>query len=183
MSTANTGHGHHYGRQHYHRFWLGFLVQGRVAASAIIIDRTELNQQAVIATDDFPRIYWGKSRGHRVVGVPEPATPYFWNLNFGGEVPTAESICGTRPVEVKVKMHKAVKLAAENRKETAKSRDAQGKSMIDRESAWCLLTEFTQSESLRKHALAVEACMRAYARKFGEDPEKWSIVGLIHDLD
>jgi len=39
--------------------------------------------------------------------------------------------------------------------------------MIDRESAWCLLTEFTQSESLRKHALAVEACMRACARKFG----------------
>jgi predicted hydrolase (HD superfamily) len=41
--------------------------------------------------------------------------------------------------------------------------------MIDRESAWCLLTEFTQSESLRKHALAVEVCMRACARKFGED--------------
>jgi predicted hydrolase (HD superfamily) len=42
--------------------------------------------------------------------------------------------------------------------------------MIDRESAWCLLTEFTQSESLRKHALAVEACMRACARKFGGAP-------------
>jgi hypothetical protein len=46
-----------------------------VAAPAIVIDRTELNQQAMIATDDFPRIYWGKSRGHRVVGVPERATP------------------------------------------------------------------------------------------------------------
>jgi hypothetical protein len=44
-----------------------------VAAPAIVIDRTELNQQAMIATDDFPRIYRGKSRGHRVVGVPEPA--------------------------------------------------------------------------------------------------------------
>jgi predicted hydrolase (HD superfamily) len=41
--------------------------------------------------------------------------------------------------------------------------------MIDRNSAWCLLTEFTQSESLRKHALAVEACMRACARKFGDE--------------
>ncbi|MGA1999163.1 MAG: HDIG domain-containing metalloprotein [Terriglobales bacterium] len=55
--------------------------------------------------------------------------------------------------------------------------------MNDRQSAWCLLTEFTQSENLRKHALAVEACMRAYARKFGEDGEKWGVVGLIHDFD
>jgi putative nucleotidyltransferase with HDIG domain len=59
--------------------------------------------------------------------------------------------------------------------------------MIDRESAWCLLTEFTQSESLRKHALAVEACMRACARKLGtgspEDENLWGIVGLIHDFD
>ena len=52
-----------------------------------------------------------------------------------------------------------------------------------RSDAWCLLTEFTQSESLRKHALAVEACLRAYARKFGEDEERWGIVGLIHDFD
>src|SRR6185437_11825478 len=44
-------------------------------------------------------------------------------------------------------------------------------------------TEFTQSESLRKHALAVEACVRAYAVKFGEDEETWAIVGLIHDFD
>src|SRR5258707_2992744 len=61
------------------------------------------------------------------------------------------------------------------------------KNMIDRESAWCLLTEFTQSESLRKHALAVEACMRACARKFSADtPEQedlWGVVGLIHDFD
>lgn len=55
--------------------------------------------------------------------------------------------------------------------------------MIDRESAWCLLTEFTQSESLRKHALAVEACMRAYARKLGGNEDLWGIVGLIHDFD
>jgi putative nucleotidyltransferase with HDIG domain len=54
---------------------------------------------------------------------------------------------------------------------------------MNREEAWCLLTEFTQSESLRKHALAVEACVRAYARKFGEDEETWGLVGLIHDFD
>jgi putative nucleotidyltransferase with HDIG domain len=55
--------------------------------------------------------------------------------------------------------------------------------MIDREAAWCLLTEFTQSESLRKHALSVEACMRAYARKLGGDEDLWGLVGLIHDFD
>jgi putative nucleotidyltransferase with HDIG domain len=55
--------------------------------------------------------------------------------------------------------------------------------MIDRDAAWGLLTEFTQSESLRKHALAVEACMRAYARKSGGDESLWGLVGLIHDFD
>jgi putative nucleotidyltransferase with HDIG domain len=55
--------------------------------------------------------------------------------------------------------------------------------MINRESAWNLMCEFTQSDSLRKHMLAVEACMRAYARKFGEDEEKWGITGLLHDFD
>jgi putative nucleotidyltransferase with HDIG domain len=58
---------------------------------------------------------------------------------------------------------------------------------IDRESAWCLLTEFTQSDSLRKHALSVEACMHAYARKFSpdstEEEELWGVVGLLHDFD
>jgi putative nucleotidyltransferase with HDIG domain len=52
-----------------------------------------------------------------------------------------------------------------------------------RQDAWNLLTEFTQSASLIKHALAVEAAMRAYARKWGEDEELWSVVGLIHDFD
>jgi putative nucleotidyltransferase with HDIG domain len=55
--------------------------------------------------------------------------------------------------------------------------------MHDREGAWCLLIEFTQSESLRKHALSVEACMRAYGRKFSGDEELWGIVGLLHDFD
>lgn len=54
---------------------------------------------------------------------------------------------------------------------------------MNRESAWQLLCEYTQSESLRKHAMAVEVCMRAYARKFGEDEEKWAATGLIHDFD
>ena len=54
---------------------------------------------------------------------------------------------------------------------------------MTRAEAWCLLTEFTHSESLRKHALAVEACVRAYARKLGGDEEQWAIVGLIHDFD
>src|SRR5215470_15578014 len=59
--------------------------------------------------------------------------------------------------------------------------------MTNREAAWCLLTEFTQSESLRKHALAVEACMRACSRKYGDGSAQaealWGIVGLIHDFD
>jgi len=54
---------------------------------------------------------------------------------------------------------------------------------MDREESWQLLCEYTKSESLRRHALAVEACMRAYARKFGQDEEKWAVAGLIHDFD
>jgi putative nucleotidyltransferase with HDIG domain len=53
----------------------------------------------------------------------------------------------------------------------------------DRERAWALFCEWTESESLRKHVLAVEAAMRAYARRFGEDEEAWAVVGILHDLD
>ncbi|MGD9330273.1 MAG: HD domain-containing protein [Desulfobacterales bacterium] len=52
-----------------------------------------------------------------------------------------------------------------------------------REDAWHLLTTYNQSESLRRHALAVEGVMRHFARKFGQDEEVWGIIGLIHDLD
>jgi len=55
--------------------------------------------------------------------------------------------------------------------------------MVSRDSAWELLTEYTKSDSLRKHALAVEILMRAYARKYGEDIETWGVVGLLHDFD
>jgi putative nucleotidyltransferase with HDIG domain len=52
-----------------------------------------------------------------------------------------------------------------------------------REEAWRMVTEMTQSETLRRHMRAVEAAMRAYARRFGEDEERWGILGLIHDWD
>lgn len=54
---------------------------------------------------------------------------------------------------------------------------------INREKAWALLKEYVKSPSLIKHSLAVEAAMRAYALKYGEDVEKWGICGLLHDFD
>jgi putative nucleotidyltransferase with HDIG domain len=54
---------------------------------------------------------------------------------------------------------------------------------VNRNESWELLCEWTESDSLRTHMLAVEAAMRAYARKFGEDEEKWGITGLLHDMD
>jgi predicted hydrolase (HD superfamily) len=53
----------------------------------------------------------------------------------------------------------------------------------NRDEAWTLVTTLTQSETLRRHMRAVEAAMRAYARRFGEDEERWGILGLIHDWD
>jgi putative nucleotidyltransferase with HDIG domain len=54
---------------------------------------------------------------------------------------------------------------------------------MNREDAWNILCEYTKTEPLRKHALAVEAAMRAYAGKFGGDEERWAMVGLLHDFD
>ena len=53
----------------------------------------------------------------------------------------------------------------------------------DREAAWNLMCEWTESESLRKHMLAVEAAMVAYAHRFGEDDVKWAVTGILHDMD
>ena len=55
--------------------------------------------------------------------------------------------------------------------------------VMRRDAAWALLTEWTSGESLRKHALAVEAAVRGYARTFGEDEIEWGIVALLHDFD
>ena len=52
-----------------------------------------------------------------------------------------------------------------------------------RDEAWGLFCEWTESDSLRKHVLGVEAAMRAYARKFGEAEERWAVTGIVHDLD
>ena len=54
---------------------------------------------------------------------------------------------------------------------------------MNRDEAWDLMCEWTESDSLRKHMLAVEAAMQAYARRFGEDEEKWAVTGLLHDMD
>jgi len=54
---------------------------------------------------------------------------------------------------------------------------------MTREEAWTVLTQHTSNPNLLKHMLAVEAVMRAYARRFGEDEETWGVVGLLHDLD
>lgn len=55
--------------------------------------------------------------------------------------------------------------------------------LMTRDAAWAVLTEWTASESLRKHALAVEASVRGYARLFGEDEDAWGVVALLHDFD
>src|SRR5258708_3050486 len=59
----------------------------------------------------------------------------------------------------------------------------EGERMATRDDAWKLVCEYTQSESLRKHMLAVEACVRAYARRQGADEESWGLAALLHDFD
>ena len=54
---------------------------------------------------------------------------------------------------------------------------------MEREQAWSLVQEYTQSESLKRHMLSVEIAMRAYAKRFDGDPELWGVVGLLHDFD
>ena len=94
-------------------------------------------------------------------------------------------------VEVKQNLGETRKPGAEAASKQEKIHKNRVETMKDRAAAWCLLTKFTQSESLRKHALAVEACMRAYASKFcagsvedcAAEENLWGIVGLIHDFD
>src|SRR5438445_8238939 len=57
------------------------------------------------------------------------------------------------------------------------------KLIMNRDDAWALLTEYTKSDRLLKHAMAVEAAVRGYARKFGEDEDAWGITALLHDFD
>lgn len=54
---------------------------------------------------------------------------------------------------------------------------------MTRDEAWQIVCEFVQSDSLRRHMLAVEACMRSYAKKLGEDEERWAVTALLHDFD
>ena len=85
-AIAVAWHHHRLGRDlHRLRF---FLVHGQVAAAAVVIGGAELHQQAVIATYDLACVYRGKGRGHRVVGVPERATP---GTESGGEVPKPQA--------------------------------------------------------------------------------------------
>lgn len=55
--------------------------------------------------------------------------------------------------------------------------------MVSRDQAWAIVCEFVQSDSLRRHMLAVEACVAAYAKKYGENGEKWAVTALLHDFD
>jgi len=70
-----------------------------------------------------------------------------------------------------------------SRRGTPNARVVGNAMQLSRQSAWDLLCEYTASESLRKHALAVEAAVRGYARKYGEDEEAWAVVALLHDFD
>ena len=85
---------------------------------------------------------------------------------------------------------RAEEVAAEVTDEAAGTSDVNGwarvtvmSQALSRGEAWSLFCDWTESPSLRKHVLAVEAAMRAYARRFGEDEEFWGVVGLLHDLD
>jgi putative nucleotidyltransferase with HDIG domain len=66
---------------------------------------------------------------------------------------------------------------------TIDDRESKAEMELNREQAWALVTEWTASESLRKHMLAVEAAVRGYAREFGEDEDGWGVVALLHDFD
>ena len=157
MSTAKAGHRHHYGWSERDGFRFRFLVQRRMAAAAIVIDGAELNQQAAIATDDLPRVYRGKSRGHRVVGVPERALlTTNSRVKPGEEILLCASICGRWAVEVKGKMRNEEMMGGAGGGDAAESRATAANPPMMHRTGWgCLLSGF-----LRRHDVSSTIFLR-----------------------
>src|SRR5712691_6819602 len=107
------------------------------------------------------------SKNFGVIAQPRLATIFllrYTTCHFGGEAKRRA------PEKVAINSARPLHFGGERR-------------MPTREDAWKLLCEYTASESLRKHMLAVEACVRAYARKAGANEETWGLAALLHDFD
>src|SRR5439155_11422048 len=122
------------------------------------------------------------STGARVVAIQVerrcqsglPTSNHLQNCpNLRDESPLCQEVFGVKAKIAPIKS----KINGQNMENTQRNQ------VPSRESAWGLLCEYTQSENLRKHMLAVEACMRAYAKKFGESEHEYSLAGLLPDFD
>ena len=120
----------------WHHLWLGHgrnnfwlvLVQRSVAPPAKVVGSTELNQQAMIATDNFPGIYRGKCGGHLGVGVARAgASPGTKKRKARNLVPTCRVICGTTPVDVKINCGLKTKCLVRNPKPAGENPEKTGK--------------------------------------------------------